>query len=235
MLPKIAIPTFELELPSTKELIIYRPFLVKEEKILLIAKQSGERSDIINAIKQVISNCIINEDFDVNKIAVFDMEYLFIKIRSISVGNEIEFSVEDSTDHLTYNFKLDLNDVEITYPENVEQKIMINEDLGVMMKYPTMDLSDKIAGVEDVVDIAFETIKHCIDYVFDRENMYNWQHASVEEREEFLESLNPSQYEKLSLFFQNIPKIEHVYEYTNSMGEEKKVYFRKIEDFFHLG
>ena len=235
MLPKIATPTFELNLPSTGEKILYRPFLVKEEKALLFAKQSGERVDMINAIKSVISSCVLNEDFDIENITVFDMEYLFIKIRAMSVGNEIEFTVQDSTDEQTYTFTLNLDEVEVKFPEDQKKEVLLDDNLGIMMKYPTMDLSEKIAEMTDVVDVAFETIKNCIDYVFDRETTYNWDTSEPEEQDEFLEHLSKSQYEKLISFFQKIPKIEHVFEYTNSLGEPKKVYFRKIEDFFLLG
>lgn len=235
MLPKIAIPSFETELPSTGEKILYRPFLVKEEKILLIAKQGGERSEILLAIREILSACILNEDFDVNKITLFDMEYLFIKLRTISVGNIIEFNVMDSTDNQTYNFEMDLEDVKIQFPENQEKKIMLDDNLGIVMKYPTMDLSDKLSDVDEVLDFAFETIKNCIDYVFDKDEIYDWKISSEEEKNEFLDSLSQKQYQAIVDFFQNIPKLEHIFEYTNSLGEAKKVYFRSIEDFFLLG
>jgi len=235
MLPKIAIPSFETELPSTGEKILYRPFLVKEEKILLIAKQGGERSEILLAIREILSACILNEDFDVNKITLFDMEYLFIKLRTISVGNIIEFSVMDSTDNQTYNFEMNLEDVKIQFPENQEKKIMLDDNLGIVMKYPTMDLSDKLSDVDEVLDFAFETIKNCIDYVFDKDEIYDWKISSEEEKNEFLDSLSQKQYQAIVDFFHNIPKLEHIFEYTNSLGEAKKVYFRSIEDFFLLG
>ena len=235
MLPKIATPTFELNLPSTGEKILYRPFLVKEEKALLFAKQSGERVDMINAIKSVISSCVLNDDFDIEKITIFDMEYLFIKIRAMSVGNEIEFTVKDSTDEQTYTFTLNLDEVEVKFPEEQKKEVLLDDNLGIMMKYPTMNLSDKIAEKTDVLDVAFETIKNCIDYVFDRETTYSWDASTEEEKDEFLECLSKKQYEMLTSFFQKIPKIEHVFEYQNSLGEDKKVYFRKIEDFFLLG
>jgi len=235
MLPKLAVPTFEMKLPSTGERILYRPFLVKEEKVLLFAKQSGERVDIINAIKQVITSCVLNDDFDIDKITVFDMEYLFIKARSVSVGNEISFTVRDSTDETTYEFKLNLDEVEVTFPEDANKQILLTDDIGIMMKYPTMELSEKIADIDDVLDIASETVKHCIDYVFDKETTYPWSQEPEEDKDEFLNHLDQSQYEKITDFFTRVPKIEHIFEYTNGKGEDKKVYFRKIEDFFLLG
>lgn len=235
MLPKNAVPTFTLKLPSTDEDILYRPFLVKEEKVMLIAKQSQERIDIINAIKEVISACVLNEGFDVNQITTFDMEYLFIKLRAMSVGNEIEFTVEDSTDQTTYDFKLDLNEVEVTFPENTDKQILLDDNLGVMMKYPTMDLSEKLEGVTEFVELGYETIRHCIDYIFDREETYDWKSATKEEQGEFLDTLNAENYQKINAFFNRMPRIEHVFEYKNALDEDKKVYFRKIEDFFLLG
>lgn len=234
-LPKISTPTFECELPSTKESIRYRPFLVKEEKVLLIAKESGEKVDIYNAIKTIVNNCVLKEGFDVNSCPTWDMEYLFIKIRAVSVGNIVKFKVIDSTDGIEYDLQLDLNEVVVEFPDNLDNKIMLTDDIGLMLKYPTPALSDEIAGVENLVELNEKMIGECIDTIFDAEDVYSWKQESAKDKKEFLDNLPVEAYNKIQEFFANSPKIEHVVTYTNSEGKEKRVVFRDLEDFFQLG
>lgn len=234
MLPKIATPTFEVLQPSTKKKLTIRPFLVKEEKILLMAKESGEQADIYMAIKQIINNCVLDEGFDVNDIPIFDMEYLFIKLRAISVSNIVKFKVEDSNDGIEYNLQLDLNEVEVKFPENHSKKIAITDDIGLVMKYPTPAISEKLKEVKSVVDIAETTISESIDYVYDENDTYLWAQATPKEKKEFLDNLTIDAYNKIQEFFNTSPMIEHIVYYTNSEGKEKKVYFRDLNDFFTL-
>lgn len=234
MLPKIAAPTFEVLQPSTKKKLTIRPFLVKEEKILLMAKESGEQTDIYMAIKQIINNCVLTEGFNVNDIPIFDMEYLFIKLRAISVSNIVKFKVEDSTDGIEYNLQLDLNEVEVKYPENHSKKIAITDEVGLVMKYPTPAISEKLKEVKSVVDIAETTISESIDYVYDENDTYLWAQATPKEKKEFLDNLTIDAYNKIQEFFNTSPMIEHIVYYTNSEGKEKKVYFRDLNDFFTL-
>lgn len=233
-LPKIAAPTFELTQPSTDDKIKYRPFLVKEEKALLIARESGERRDIFNAMKSVIQACVLEDEFDVNKIPMFDMEYIFLQIRAKSVDNIVKFTVDDSTDGKTYNLELNLDEVEVKFPEKNDPKIMINKDMGMILKYPTPGLESILEGEKTNVDIIFLTMMHCIDRVFDEENVYAWDANSEKEKKEFIESLPIEAYNKVHEFFSNMPSLEHVVTYENSDGVEKKVYFRSLDDFFTL-
>jgi len=233
-LPKIAVPTFELIQPSTQEVLYFRPFLVKEEKLLLIAKESGDKKDIHRAIKQIVNNCVVKEGFDVDQIPIFDMEYIFINIRSKSVSNIIEFKVEDSTDELEYAFELNLDEVKIQYDENHTKKIQVNEQIGIMMKYPSPAIADSIMDMTSFTDITFKTIIDCIDYVYDEEDVYPWSESSMKEKEEFLDTLDTKTFEKITNFFATMPKIEHIIEYTNSKDEQKKVIFRNLDDFFTL-
>jgi hypothetical protein len=233
-LPKIAHPTFDLIQPSTGEKLLYRPFLVKEEKILLIAKESGDKHDIHNAIKQIVNNCVIKENFDVNKIPIFDMEYIFINIRAKSVSNIIEFKVEDSTDELEYSFELNLDEVEVQFDESHNKKIQVNDTIGIMMKYPNAEIGDKILNMKSMTDITFETIMQSIDYVYDEESVYPWHETSLKEKEEFLDTLDRKAFENIINFFGTMPKIEHVIEYENSKQEKKRIVFRNLEDFFTL-
>ena len=233
-LPKISFPIFECVQPSTGETLMYRPFRVKEEKILLFARESGDRKDIFNAVKQIINNCIITEGFDVNTVPMFDMEYLFIKIRSVSVGNIVSFQVEDSDDHITYNLELNLDEVDVELPENHDRKIMIDENVGVILRYPTPEITDKIADLETLTEVTYETIRFCIEATFDENNVYSWPITSDQEQREFLDSLPISAYRKLQEFFTTSPKIEHIVYYENSLGQRKRVVFRNLNDFFTL-
>lgn len=234
-LPKIAAPTFELIQPSTQEPLKYRPFLVKEEKLLLIAKESGDKHDIHNAIKQIVNNCVEKEGFDVNKIPIFDMEYIFINIRAKSVSNIIEFKVEDSTDEQEYSFELNLDDVKVQFDESHTKKIVINDTIGIMMKYPTAEIGDKIMELKSISEITFETIMQSIEYVYDEEEVHPWDDSTLKEKEEFLDTLDRKTFESIINFFGTMPKIEHIIEYQNAKDETKRIVFRNLEDFFTLG
>lgn len=236
-LPKIDVPTFELTQPSTKEKLTYRPFRVKEEKILLIAKESGNKDEIFNAVKQVVNNCIINEKFNVDKIPIFDLEYIFIKLRSSSIGNVCKFTVTDSSDNIEYTLEVDLNDVEITFESDYDPKVMLdgNDKFGIMMKCPETNIMEKVKDLKTLTDVAYEMVKNSIDYIFDENDTYDWSSSSQQEQEEFLDTLSPQDYIKLQEFFIKVPKIEHVVTYENSNGDEKRVVFRSLDDFFDLG
>jgi hypothetical protein len=231
-LPKIATPTFELTQPSTGKQIQFRPFLVREEKTLLIAKESGDRQDIFNAMKQVIASCILTEGFVIDEVPLFDMEYMFLKIRSKSVSNIVKFKVDDSTDGKTYDLELDLDEVEVKFPENSDSKIMITDKVGAVMKYLTPQLSSDIDDETTDTEVIFRTLNHCIDYVFDDDNVYPWKDYSEKEREEFVNTLPIEAYNAVQKFLETMPALEHIVTYTNSEGKEKKVVFRSLDDFF---
>ena len=232
-LPKIAAPIFELVQPSTEEKIQFRPFLVKEEKTLLIARESGERKDIFNSMKSVISSCVQNEDFDINKIPLFDMEYIFVQIRSKSVNNIIKFQVDDSTDGKTYDLEVNLDEVKVKFPKDaIDNKIKINENLGICLRYPTPEIEDLLNEKLTTTEIIFETLNFCIDYVYDEDNVYQWKDYSIKEKEEFIDSLPIETYNNVQKFFEEIPSLYHEVTYENSEGVTKKVVFRSLEDFF---
>lgn len=234
-LPKIAAPTFELIQPSTGQALQYRPFLVKEEKILLTARESGERADVFRAIKQIINNCIVTERFDVNKIPLFDMEYIFIQLRSKSVDNIIKFQVQDSDDGITYDLELDLNEVEVQFPEKPHDGIIkISETIGAKLKYPSAEISDHIKDLKSMTDVAHEMIMQCIEYIFDEEDTYPWDKESKKDKQEFLDMLPIETYNQMQEFFESSPKIEHTVTYKNANDKDKKVVFRNLDDFFTL-
>lgn len=234
-LPIVQHPTFNITQPSTQKEIMIRPFLVKEEKMLLMAKESKESGDIYNAVKQIVQNCVLSEGFDATNVPVYDLEYIFIKLRAISVNNIVKFSVEDSDDGITYDLETNLDDVEVIFPENHTNKIMITDDVGVILNSPTPALANVISGLDNVSDIIYETIKFCIDTVFDSEDTYAWDQEPDANKDAFLQSMSIESYNKLGEFFNTSPKIEHVVTYENTMGKTKKVVFRNINDFFILG
>jgi hypothetical protein len=233
-LPKIAVPTFELKQPSTEQMIQFRPFLVREEKALLIAKESAESSDVFNAMKQIISACVLTEKFNVDDIPLFDMEYIFLKIRSKSIDNVIKFQVKDSTDGKTYDLELDLEEVEVHYPEKVDRKIMISDSVGVMLKHLTPAISDKIKIDGTAAEIVFSTIFNSIECVFDEENVFPWSDYTKEEKTDFIESLPIESYKDMQKFFDSTPSLRHEVTYENSEGVTKRVVFRSLDDFFTL-
>lgn len=234
-LPKINTPTFELVQPSTGEKLMYRPFLVKEEKILLVAKESGEKIDIYNAIKAIVNNCVLKENFDVNDIPIFDMEYIFIKIRAASVGNVVKFQVIDSDDGITYDLQLDLNEVEVEFSEEHTNKVMITDEVGVVLKHPTPKVADELSAKTNLAEISEAMLDAAIDQIFDNEDVFSWKQESQKDKKEFLDSLPIDSYNKIQEFFETSPKIEHVVTYTNSNNKEKRVVFRDLDDFFQLG
>jgi len=234
-LPKIAAPTFELTQPSTGQKLQYRPFLVKEEKILLTAKEGGEKAEVFNAIKQIVNNCVLDEGFDVNKIPLFDMEYIFIQLRAKSVDNVVKFQVQDSDDNEIYDLELDLNDVEVQFPEKQHDGVVkISDEIGVKLSYPSAELADGIKKAKTMTDVAHQMIMYSVDYVFDADNTYPWDKESKKDKLDFIESLPVSAYEKIQAFFDDSPKIEHIITYKNSEDKEKKVVFRNLDDFFTL-
>jgi len=234
-LPKIAAPTFELTQPSTGETLQYRPFLVKEEKILLTSKESGESSDVFRAVKQIVNNCVVNDDFDVDKIPLFDMEYIFIQLRAQSVDNIVKFQVEDSDDGIVYDLELNLNDVEVQMPEKQHDGIVkISDDIGVKLNYPTAKMANTLKEAKTMTEVIYEMIMNSVEYVFDAEDTYPWSKESRKDKEEFIESLPVDAYEEISRFFDDSPKIEHVVTYKNSQEKEKRVVFRNLDDFFTL-
>lgn len=234
-LPKINYPIYELILPSTKKTIKYRPFLVKEEKILLSAQVSGEPQDVVNSIRQVINNCLLTEDVDINSLTTFDLEYLFIKIRSKSVNNVINLAYRDLEDDKRYEVEIDLDTIEIREDPNHNKKIEITNDMGIIMKYPGADLATSVKTIESEMDIFFEVLKGCIESVYDTDKVYTPKDFTDDELEEFIQSLDVNTFKKIQDFFNTMPKLYYEVKYTNSLGNEKVIPLTTLNDFFSLG
>lgn len=234
-LPKIATPTFELTQPSTGKKLSYRPFLVKEEKMLLMARESGDKSDIYRAIKQIINNCVVEEDFNVDDVPLTDMEYIFIQLRSKSVDNMIKFQIRDEDDGEAYDIEVNLDEVEVQFPkEKHDGVIKIDETHGVKMKYPSASISDSLSELETINDVMNQMVLECIECVFDEENTYPWDKETKGEKIKFIDSLPVDAYTRIEEFFDTAPYIEHIVTYKNSKGDEKKIAFRTLNDFFTL-
>lgn len=234
-LPKIGYPIFELTLPSTKEIIKYRPFLVKEEKILLTSQSSGESSDIINAVKQVINNCIITEKVSVDSLTTFDLEYLFIKIRSKSVNNVINLTYRDLEDEKKYTVEIDLDEVEIKEDPTHASKFDIGNGYGLIMKYPRADLTNSLKFIDGEMDAFFEVLKNSIESVYDKDSVYKLSDSTPEEVDEFVQSLDTKAFKKIQDFFSTMPKLYYEVKYVNSIGKEKVIPLTSLNDFFTLG
>ena len=234
-LPKIGYPIFEITLPSTREIIKYRPFLVKEEKILLTSQSSGEAADIINAVKQVINNCIITDKVSVEDLTTFDLEYLFIKIRAKSVNNIINLTYRDLEDDLKYKVDIDLDQVEIKEDPSHSNKFDIGNGYGLVMKYPRADLTNSLKFVEGEMDAFFEVLKASIDSVYDKDTVFKLADSTPQEIDEFVQSLDTKAFKKIQDFFATMPKLYYEVKYKNSLGNEKVIPLTSLNDFFTLG
>lgn len=232
-LPKIDQPLFEMKIPSNNKVVKFRPFLVKEEKLLLIAQQSESDRDILRAIKQVLNNCIV-DDINVDDLATFDLEYMFLKLRSKSVNNIVKLSYRDNEDDQVYEFEVDLDDIEITMKEQ-NNKIKINDNMGIIMKYPAAAITEQMTEFENEIDLLMFFVKKCIDTIYDEDNVYPAAEASEAELEAFIDSLNLDTFQKIREFFDAMPQLYHKLEYTNKMGHERTIELNNLRDFFMWG
>jgi hypothetical protein len=216
-LPKLVVPEYELELPSSKETVKYRPFLVKEEKLLLTAMQLGTEKDMMNAVKTIIKNCT-NLKSRVDDLATFDIEYLFLKIRSKSVGEVSKIMVTCPDDDETQvEVEIDLESIQVTWPEKHTTKIELTDSIGIIMKYPSLDTFVKLnfTGEDITVDNIFDLSITCIDQIYDGEEIYDVKTYTKKELLEFLESMKSDQFMRLQDFFSDMPRLEHDIEVEN--------------------
>lgn len=232
MLPKIEYPVYQIKIPSIKKKSNFRPFLVKEEKLLLMAKESDKSTDMLSAIKQVINNCSLDQKFNVNKLTTFDIEYIFIKLRAVSVDNMVKVSYKDFEDNKLYDFEIDLNTIEVQFPEKISNSIEINADSGIMMKYPSASLYDDKEFLSADKNQYFELILRCIDKVYFKDQIYDVSEYTKEELTEFLESLSLKTFEKVQEFLLNAPKINYEINYTNTLGSKRTITLNSLNDFF---
>ena len=236
-LPKIATPTYELELPSTGQSIQYRPFLVKEEKLLVIALESDSTKQITTAIKSVIKNCVLTKGVKIEDLPTFDIEYLFLNIRGKSVGEDIEVNIvcpDDDETSVTVNVNLD--DIQVIKSDDHTDKIKLDDKIMMQMKYPSLDqfiknnfdISDK-----NVMDQSFELIASCVDKIFTEDEVWTTSDCTKKEMNDFLEQMNSSQFKEIEAFFQTMPKLSHTIKVTNPNTKvESEVVLEGLASFF---
>jgi hypothetical protein len=236
-LPKIATPTYELTLPSTKKKIKYRPFLVKEEKLLVLALESDDSKQITNAIKAVLKSCIETRGVKVETLPTFDIEYLFLNIRGKSVGEEVEVNIIAPDDGVTeIPITIQLDDIQVKEGEGHEKRIKLDDSLMMEMKYPSLDEFIKnnfdIKGDVDI-DKSFELIGSCIDKIFSEEEVWSTADCTKKEVVSFLEQMNSVQFKQIEKFFETMPKLSYQVEVTNPKTEVKStVVLEGLSSFF---
>lgn len=217
-LPMNTMPTFNLTIPSTGKSVRYRPFVVKEEKALLIAQQSEDARVMTDTLRNVIQSCV-QDSVDVEKLATFDLEYMFLQIRGKSVGETVDLLFSCDNDHGEQNEKarskitINVSDIEVVKEKEHTNKIFLFGDVGVVMKYPTMDMAAELVG-EDEIENVFDIVANSIDYIFQGENIYYAKETSREEMLQFLNNLTTDQFLKVQKFFDTMPKLSHKVEYT---------------------
>ena len=236
-LPKIATPTYELELPSTGETIQYRPFLVKEEKVLVIALESEDTKQITTAIKTVIKNCIKTKGIKVDTLPTFDIEYLFLNIRGKSVGEEIEVNIICPDDGETeVSVTIDIDSIQIQKSDEHTNKIQLDDDIMMVMKYPSLDQFIKNNfdfNDKNVMDQSFDLIASCIESICTEEDVWATADCTKKEVNEFLESMNSSQFKGVEKFFETMPKLSHTISVTNPNTKVKSdVVLEGLASFF---
>lgn len=243
-LPKINSPLFELTLPSTGKEVKYRPFLVKEQKLLLMALESKDQKDMLRAIKQIINNCSVDK-IVVDDLPMFDLEYFFIKLRAKSVGEIVDLRLShpdgknsdgDECGNVV-NFKLNLMDVEVRKEEDHTNKILLDEDskIGICLKYPTIAIADKIqaAGQQSQIETVLSLVTDSIDYIYDAENVYPAKESSKKELLDFVNDLSQEQFKKLTNFFSSMPKLKHEIKWKcSACGCDEKVELEGMANFF---
>tara|TARA_Y100000782_G_C10165674_1_gene257552 strand:- start:208 stop:942 length:735 start_codon:yes stop_codon:yes gene_type:complete len=222
-LPTVAVPKYQLIVPSTGKELQYRPFLVKEEKILLIAMESDDETQMVSAIRDIISNCVY-EDINVRDIPMFDIEYIFLQLRAKSKGEIVDLTFECSKCKQPISHQIDLSKVQITKKEGHNPKIPLSDDIGVIMRYPSMDIQKIIDATKTDVENIFTTISFCIESIWDKDTVYAAKDHTSEEMDAFLDSLPDNQFTKIQKFFDTIPVLKHDIELkcTSKNGKGKK-------------
>ena len=244
-LPKLGYPTYELELPSTGKTIKYRPFLVKEEKVLLMALESKDEKQVVSAVKDLIKNCVITR-IKVDTLPSFDLEYLFLNLRAKSVGEQVELSYNCNNTYVkevdgkkeeikcrnVVKFMVNLLEIKPEYGKNHDLKIPVDEKLGIMMKYPSVSTVVKHAKKTES-QALFDIIVDSVDYIYDKEEIYYSKDTPRKEIEEFIETIPSDKLENIKNFFETMPKIKHLEKFScNKCGYEENLEIEGIENFF---
>ena len=243
MLPKIDVPVYETTLISNGQKIKFRPFLVKEQKLFLMASQSDDTKDMVDAIKQVIRNCVLDE-IDVDTLPTFDLENIFIQLRARSVNDVVNLSYncnnkitndkgEENACGNLVKFDIDLLELKAEKNPNHTNKIVINDKLGIVLKYPTFNMMEKLDMENNNMEHILDIIISCIDYIYDQDNLYYAKDSTKEELTEFVENLQQSDLEKIQEFFTTLPKLKKdLHFHCNKCGYEEDITVEGIQNFF---
>ena len=231
-LPKINVPTYELEVPSTKDKITYRPFLVKEEKILLLAMEESDEAHIARALKQIVANCTF-DSLDVNTMPLFDLEYIFLNIRAKSVGETADLKLLCPDDNKTYaEVSLPLNEVKVEFSKDHTNEIKVTDDITIIMAYPTYELLGMNQD-EMTMEKTFKLIEDCTARVIDGETIHERADFNSEDLREFYDSLSSQQFLEVQKFFETMPRLRHKIEVINPKTKKKnKITLEGLQSFF---
>tara|TARA_Y100000356_G_scaffold84315_1_gene70170 strand:+ start:455 stop:1177 length:723 start_codon:yes stop_codon:yes gene_type:complete len=237
-LPKLNVPVYETVLPSTEKVIKYRPFLVKEEKVLLTAMEDGKNDTIMNAVKEVLKNCV-QSPLDLDKLPTFDLEFLFLRLRAKSVGEEVTIGLKPwgcpqnngELCNKTTEVKVNLEEVKVIKDEKHTSKIMLDDNVGIKMRYP--DISKINIDTGNDMETGMKMIHQSIDMIFTSEETHERDTISEKELEDFIDSLNTEQFAKIRTFFDTMPQLKHTAKYTcSTCGEEKETTITGLNSFF---
>ena len=237
-LPKISTPTYELVLPSTNKKVKYRPFLVKEEKILIMALESEDQKQITNAIKSVLADCILTRGVKVDKMATFDIEYLFLNVRGKSVGETVEVNVTCPDDgKTTVEMEIDIDSIKIQKDPNHSNIVELDDNLSIQMNYPSLDqfieTNFDLNDTKNQVDQSLHVIMSCINQVYNSEESWSAADCTKKELKEFVESMNSKQFKDIEAFFETMPKLSHKIKITNPNTKvESEVVIEGLASFF---
>lgn len=234
-LPKIEHPLFTVIIPSTKKQIKLRPMLVKEEKILLMAKEGSDNNAIMLAVKQVVNNCMVDNKINIDNLALFDIDYLFLQIRSNSIDSTIKVSFEDRDDNnKAHEYIVDLNEVVVKFPDEPNMTIAIGKDKAIKLKYPTAATwsSPAIANAKTAQELVEELLFHCFDAYVEGDKVYKFSECTRAEATEFIDNMPIAAHNKVFKFFETMPHLNYDLKYKNSAGDEKKLTLKKLDDFF---
>jgi hypothetical protein len=237
-LPKISAPTYELELPSTGKKIRYRPFLVREEKILIMALESEDMKQITSAIVQILNDCILTRGVKIKELSTFDIEYLFLNIRAKSVGESVEVNVTCPDDGETsVQMEIDIDTIKVQKDKNHKNIIKLDDTLSMKLKYPSLDqfVENNFEYNDETNDVnkSMTMIASCIEMVYDSEESWNASDCTKKELEEFIEQLNSKQFKEIEEFFTTMPKLSHTIKVKNpNTGVESEVVLEGLASFF---
>ena len=238
-LPTIETPTYELKLPSSNKKVKYRPFLVKEEKILIIALESQDQNDITNAVTDVLKKCILTKGIDVDSLPTFDIEYLFLNIRAKSIGEDIKLTVTCPDDKQTkVPVTIYVDEIKVIKPKGHTTDIILDDNMTLRMKYPSLtQFIENNFSIDDasesIVNKTFKVVADCMDTVYTEEDAWEAKDYTPSERLKFIEQLNSKQYKKVEKFFETMPKLSHTIEVVNPNTKKKgSVILEGLADFF---